>query len=90
MFCLLEIEFFIAVFSILDYFKILISFLSSVISFSYFSFFLSFVCDVLRDGEIRKGLDGLGDRSFSFIFLLLDLELVFVKLGLFSGARAVT
>ena len=68
-------------------------FLSFLISFSYFSFFNSFVCDGLRDGEIpclQKYLDGLDDHSFLCIFLLLGLELVFVKLGLFSGAQAVT
>ena len=90
---MLENGFFVAVFSVLDNFKALISSLNSVISFSYFSLFISFVCDGLRYGEIRclrKQLDGLDDRSLSYVFLLLSLELVFVKFGLFSGAQAVT
>ena len=56
-------------------------------------FFISFICDNFRDAEIlclRKQLNGLDDRSFLCIILLLGLELVFVKLGLFNGGRAVT
>ena len=92
-FCLLENDFFGAVFSVLVNFKALISSVSSVISFSYFLFFISFVCDGFRDVEIpflQKRLDGLDDGSFSCIFLLLILELVIVKFGLFNGGRAVT
>ena len=47
----------------------------------------------LYDGEtlsLRKRLDGLNDRSLSCVSSLLGLELVFVKLYLFSRARAVT
>ena len=50
-FCLLENEFFVPVFSLLYNFKTLISFLNSVFSFSYFSFFISFFCDGFRNGE---------------------------------------
>ena len=67
--------------------------LSSVTSFSYVLFLILFVCDGLHDGEVsclQKRLDGLADHSLSFMFLLLGLEMVFVKPGLFSRAQAVT
>ena len=87
-FCLLENEFFVAVFSVLDNLKALISSLSSVISFSYFWFFISCVCDGLHDDEIPC----LWKRwiHLMIVFFLLGLELVFVKRGLFIRARAVT
>ena len=81
---------FFAVFSVLNNCKTLIS---PVIYFSYFSFFISFVYEGLRDGEIPcpgQRLDGLDDFSLSWMFLLMCLDLVFVKLGLFSGIQAVT
>ena len=65
--------------------------ISPVIYFSYFSFFISFVYEGLRDGEIPcpgQRLDGLDDCSLSRMFLLMCLDLVFVKL--FSGIQAVT
>ena len=86
------LNFLLLSFYVLDNFKALTFSLSSFIYFSYFSFFVSFVCDNLRDGEIpclRKRLNGRDDRSLSCIFLLLGLGLVFIKLALFSGARAV-
>lgn len=58
--------------------------------FHNFLCFISSVCDGLCDGEIsclRKRLDGLDDRSFSWTVLLLGLELLLFKLGLLSGVR---
>ena len=82
-FVCLRMTFFVAFFSVLDNFKILVSSLFYFIFFSYFSFFISFICDGLRDGKItcfQKRLDGLHDCSLSCMFLLLGLELAFVKL----------
>ena len=99
-FCLLQNDFFVAIFSVLEIFKVLISSLNSAIFFvffshifyilSYFSFFISFACDGFRDGATscsQKRLNGLDHRSFLCIFLLLGLELVFVKLGLLMGDK---
>ena len=84
-------EFFVVASSVLDNFGALIPHLSSY--FSYFLFFISFVFVGLYDGEtpsLRKRLNGLNHHSLSCVFSLLGLELVFVKLDIFSRARAVT
>ena len=81
---------FVAIFSVLDGLKALVSSLNTFISF--ISFFILFISDGLHDDEIsclRKWWDRLDGPSLSCTFLLLCLELLFFKLGLFNGAQAV-